>query len=435
MTVRIDPFQLKGRISSIPSKSFAHRALICAALADGDSRITIEKSSIDIDATRDALTALGADISAENGIWRVRPIELHSEVPLVDAVESGSTLRFLLPVAAALYKEVDFTGQGRLPERPIGVLLDTMEKNGCTFTGTRLPLTINGPLTGTSYELPGDVSSQFVSGLLMTAPLLEKDVTVRLASRLESRDYVSITRDVMEHFGVSLEDHTGGNDPEDASEGAPDNGYLVPGGQSFHAADYEVEGDWSNAAFFLAGGALSGDVVMTGLKTFSVQGDRGILKVLQEFGAVVETGPEIRVARGERRPFSVDLSLMPDSLPILAVLAASCEGGVSRFYNGARLRLKESDRLMTVARMIRDLGGRADELEDSLYIHGTGGLSGGMTSSFGDHRLAMAAAIAAVISKGPVEIREPRAVEKSYPAFYEDLTELGGIVHGIELRQ
>lgn len=434
MTVKIEPFRCSGRMRSIPSKSFAHRALICAALADGPSRLTIEKSSIDIDATRDALTALGATIQAEGSHWQVRPIELRSEVPLVNAVESGSTLRFLLPVAAALYKEVDFTGQGRLPDRPIGVLLDSMAKNGCRFTGTRLPLTINGPLRGSHYELPGDVSSQFVSGLLMAAPVLGGDVSIELTSKLESRDYVTITLDVMESFGVRAEDHSGeaptGEDPM-ASAG----GYIVPGGQRFRGTDYEVEGDWSNAAFFLVGGALSGDVTMSGLEVRSVQGDRGVLKVLEDFGAVVKTGRTIRVAKGGRRPFAVDLSLMPDSLPILAVLAASCDGGVSRFYNGARLRLKESDRLMTVARMIRELGGRVEELEDGLNVYGTGGLMGGTTSSFGDHRLAMAAAIAAVISEGAVEIRQPWAVEKSYPAFYEDLTELGGIVHGIELRQ
>lgn len=430
MTVRIEPFQLNGRMASIPSKSFAHRALICAALAEERSRIRIKKSSVDIDATKDALIALGADITAQDGVWQVRPIELKSEVPLVDAVESGSTLRFLLPVASALYREVDFTGQGRLPERPIEVLLDTMGKNGCRFTGRRLPLTINGPLTGADYELPGNVSSQFVSGLLMTAPLLDGDVIIRLASFLESRDYVNITLDVMEHFGVSVQDLAG----EDSQNERSDVGYIVPGGQSFRGIEYEVEGDWSNAAFFLVGGALSGEVVMTGLTTWSVQGDRGVLRVLRDFGAVVESGREIRVAKGQRCPFSVDLSLMPDSLPILAVLAASCDGGVSRFYNGARLRLKESDRLMTVGQMIRDLGGKVEELEDGLNVYGTGGLTGGITSSFGDHRLAMAAAVAATVSKGPVEIEDAGAVRKSYPDFFRDLLELGGTVDGFELR-
>ena len=424
MTVRIDPFELNGRVKSIPSKSFAHRALIAASLGEGPSTVTVEKSSIDIDATRDALIALGARIQREGDVFLVTPIELRKDIPLVNAVESGSTLRFLLPVAAALYNEVRFTGEGRLPDRPIGALLSAMAANGCRFSGEKLPLTIQGPLTGTRYSLPGNISSQFVSGLLLVAPLLKKDVEIRLTSELESKDYVRITTAVMKHFGVIVEEsHAGGPD------------YVVPGGQSFKPCDYEVEGDWSNAAFFLAGGALSGAVTMRGLNNRSVQGDRGILQVLEEFGAHLETtDQEIRVAKGERRPITADLSLMPDALPILAVLAASCPLGVSRFYNGARLRLKESDRLKTVATMLRDLGGQVDELPDGLAVHGTGGLKGGTTSSFGDHRLAMAAAVAACITEQAVVIHEPQAVDKSYPDFFEDLKDIGGNSHGIELR-
>lgn len=420
MTVIINPFHCEGTIASIPSKSFAHRALICAALAQGPSRIALEKSSVDIDATRDAMMALGASIRQERGALRIGQLEKKAAAPLVDAVESGSTLRFLLPVAAALYPEVHFTGRGRLPQRPIGALLTALAANGANASAAALPLTIQGPLTGLRYALPGDISSQFVSGILMAAPLLKGEVEILLTSPLESRDYVSITLDVMKSFGVVVEETAG------TEQGR--GGYLVPAGQSYRGTEYAVEGDWSNAAFFLVAGALSGPIRMTGLKPDSVQGDRGILKVLADFGAEVETGAGegIRVSPGQRRPFQVDLSRMPDSLPILAILAAACPGGVSRFVNGSRLRLKESDRLQSVARMIRDLGGEAEELPDGLNVLGTGGLQGGTTSSFGDHRLAMAAAIAAVIAREPVTIQEPRAVEKSYPAFFQDLQMLGG---------
>lgn len=411
MIATIKPGTLQGRVASIPSKSVAHRALICAALADGDSRIRVDRSSVDIDATSEALKQLGAQITREGDTFTVRPIIKRTEIPTVDAVESGSTLRFLLPVASALYEKVHFTGEGRLPERPLGPLLFAMRENGSAFSGEKLPFTITKLLLGGRFLLPGDVSSQFVSGLLMAAPILARDVDIRMSSPLESADYVTITVEVMKDFGVVVESDS--------------DGYSICAGQRYKASDYTVEGDWSNAAFFLVAGALSGGITMTGLRPDSAQGDRGILEVLRQFGAQVSVGDEVRVAPGERRPITVDLTRMPDSLPILAVLAASATG-VSRFTNGKRLRLKESDRLQTVRQMITDLGGHAVEEGDDLIVHGTGSLQGGRTSSFGDHRLAMAAAVASCIAEREIEIEEPMAVAKSYPDFYRDLTSLGG---------
>lgn len=411
MKAILQPKPLHGVIDSIPSKSFAHRALICAALADGPSRIQVDRSSVDIDATANALVAMGANIQREEEYFTVQPINKLAGTPTVDAVESGSTIRFLLPVASALYESVHFTGSGRLPERPLGPLLDAMRANGCEFSTEKLPLTTTSQLTGNHYHLPGDVSSQFVSGLLMAAPLLEGDVTIELTSRLESEDYVNITIDVMKSFGVQVE--------------LTPAGYLVPGGQCYRASDYVVEGDWSNAAFFLVAGALGGPVEMRGLRVDSVQGDKGILTALRDYGAEVVVTDTVTTSPKERRPIEVDLTRMPDSLPILAVLAASAEG-TSRFTNGKRLRLKESDRLHTVRQMITDLGGHAEEVGDELHVHGTGTLRGGNTSSFGDHRLAMAAAIASCISKEPVIIKDPMAVVKSYPDFYFDFEFLGG---------
>lgn len=510
MKAIIKPFHCQGKISAIPSKSAAHRALICAATADGPSRIRLDRSSQDIDATVEALISLGAAIQRDPQGFDVMPIPHQynrhtieenplgrpgqndpgqAVFPLVNARESGSTLRFLLPVAAVNFATVGFIGEGRLPERPIGPLMAAMAANGAKFSADQLPLTIQGPMTGTAYHLPGDISSQFISGLLLAAPGLKNTVEIHLNSTLESKDYVNITLDVMKRFGVLVNRTT--------------DGYEVPSGQHFGARDYAVEGDWSNAAFFLAGGALKGDITMTGLNINSVQGDRGILAVLKDFGATIEirqssgsneriestagssaskaemihpietnqhiemdhmfrtyyqdesdldvdnnldvennldvgSDPklmaeigndgivDIRITAGTRRNIDVDLSVMPDALPILAVLAASVDGGVSRFTNGRRLRLKESDRLQSVATMIQSLGGVVRELEDGLEVMGTGGLTGGTTASFGDHRLAMAAAMAAIIAKGPVVIEEPWVVEKSYPDFYKDLEKIGG---------
>lgn len=413
MKAIIYPKKLSGTLKSIPSKSFAHRALICAALAKGNSDITIDRSSVDIDATAAALSALGAEIHRDGEILLVKPVQKAEGIPIVDAVESGSTLRFLLPVASALYDSVYFTGSGRLPERPLGPLLDTMQKNGCEFSTDRLPFTTRSRLSGTSYRLPGDVSSQFVSGLLMTAPLLNDEVNITLTSPLESADYVAITIDVMKRFGVSVEETK--------------TGYRVQRGQLYCGCAYEVEGDWSNAAFFLVAGVLGDSVSLSGLKADSVQGDRGILDVLEQYGAEISAGDPILCFPKERNPIQVDLSKMPDSLPVLAVLAASVKG-ISRFTNGKRLRLKESDRLSTVRQMITDLGGHAEEIGDELRVYGTGTLQGGRTSSFGDHRLAMAAAVAASICVNPVEIEDAMAVKKSYPDFYRDYEKLGGTV-------
>lgn len=416
MKVIVQPGLVAGRIQAIPSKSVAHRALICAALADGRSNIVVDRSSVDIDATANALKALGARIERTDDAFVVDAIETMPAEPLLDCVESGSTLRFLLPVGAAVHPEVRFTGTGRLPERPLDPLQSQMEAHGCRFSQKKLPFTVFGPMAGGTFELPGDVSSQFVSGLLMAAPKLVGHTSVQLLSRLESRDYVSITTEVMRDFGVQVvETHAG---------------YAVAPGQAYRAGDYIVEGDWSNAAFLLVSGALGEPITVAGLRGDSAQGDRGILQVLCDFGAVVEeTREAITVRPGDRNPIRVDLSVMPDALPALSILAASVAEGTSEFFNGKRLRLKESDRLQTVAAMITALGGNAEEREDGLLIHGTGGLHGGKVSSFGDHRIAMAATTGSVIAKEPIEIEQAEAVQKSYPAFFEDWARLGGKCH------
>ncbi|MDO5689643.1 MAG: 3-phosphoshikimate 1-carboxyvinyltransferase [Tissierellia bacterium] len=406
---------LGGEIKAIPSKSYAHRALICAALAEKPSRVYFSESSEDIDRTIDCLVQLGAKITRDEDGALVSPILVPRENAVLDVGESGSTLRFLLPVAAALPGDYSFTGSGRLPERPITELIQLLREGGAIFEKNQIPLTVSGKFKGGSFSLPGDVSSQYISGLLMASPLFEEDLVLTLKSPLESKGYVDMTLEVIQTFGGEAKE--------------TEAGYIAQN-EPFWGCEYLVEGDWSNAAFFLVAGALGPGVRMTGLKKFSRQGDSKILPVLRDFGAKVHWEGEVLIIEGDlRRPVQVDLSEMPDSLPALSLLAASVQEGVSRFYNGKRLRLKESDRLHSVATMIKNLGGQAIELGEELKVIGTGGLTGGRTDSFGDHRIAMATAIAASISTRTIELENPEAVNKSYPKFFEDYQKLGGQIH------
>lgn len=415
MEVGIAPAPLHGTIRAIPSKSDAHRLLICAALADGPTRLTMPGTSADIEATMDCLQALGAGITRKGDAVTVSPIRSVPKNPLLDCRESGSTLRFLLPVAAALSSRARFTGRGRLPDRPIGELKSAMEAHGVTFSSGRLPFSLSGRLSGGAYTLPGNVSSQYITGLLLAMPKLEGGGTLALTSWLESAAYVDITLHALRRFGVTV-DPRGGT-------------YTVPGGQVFHSPGWlEVDGDWSNAAFFLAAGALASPVTVSGLNPDSPQGDREFLDLLRRFGAAVSVGETaVTAAPAPLHGCKIDVSGIPDALPVLSVIAA-CAEGETRFTNAARLRLKESDRLASTAAMLRALGGHAEELPDGLTVRGTA-LTGGTVDGCNDHRIVMAAAIAAVRCGGPVRITGAEAVRKSYPAFFEDITKLGGCVH------
>jgi len=387
MDVRIDPRPLIGAVEAISSKSDAHRLLIAAALADRPVHIEINTLSKDILATQQCLKALG------------------DPNPVPDCGESGTTLRFLLPVAAALGVPATFIGQGRLPERPLGPLVQALQDHGCTLSDDRLPLTIGGKLQSGNYELAGNISSQFISGLLFALPLCAGDSEIALTTPLESAAYVGMTLRTLARFGVRIDEIA--------------NGWSIPGGQVYTSTEdvIRAEGDWSNAAFFLAAGALGGSIQYTGLDPDSLQGDRAIADILRDYGA-------------QRKPFSADVSQIPDMAPVLSVLGA-CAVGETRIYNAARLRLKESDRLLAICNMLTALGVDVTEGEDSLVIRGTGQIQGGTAQSAGDHRIAMAAAVAACAADGPVTILGAEAVEKSYPSFWEEYKRLGGIIHVI----
>jgi len=415
MDVRISPQKLTGKIAAITSKSDAHRCLICAALCDDTTDVVINDSNRDIEATASCLRALGAEITQNGSIYSVTGIKSVPENALLDCGESGSTLRFMLPLAAATGKEIALVGSGRLPERPLSPLMEEMEQKGCKFSARKLPLTVSNGLNSGKYMLPGNVSSQYITGLLLALPLLDGDSEITLTSKLESAGYVDMTVRTLSLFGIEIETLPNGV------------GYKIKGGQKFVSPNkITVEGDWSNAAFWLAAGAVSDGIEMSGLDVESAQGDREIVKLLKRFGAKIAVdGTDIAVSSGEMRGITVDVSAIPDAVPILAVLACAA-GGETKIANAARLRIKESDRLKSVTAMISALGGDITELADVLIINGSGKLKGGVVDSFNDHRIAMAAAIACSICEQEVIITNAQAVEKSYPKFFEHFNMLGG---------
>lgn len=413
MDTTLSPAPLTGRVAAIPSKSDAHRVLICAALSDRPVRFPLAASSADIDATAACLRALGAKIEMENGTCRVTPIGTPTSSPVLDCGESGSTLRFLLPVAAALGCDATFVGHGRLPARPLSDLLDTLAAHGVTATAPALPLTVHGRLQGGEFTLPGDVSSQYVTGLLLAAPLLAEPARIRLTTPLQSAGYVDMTCRTMARFGVPVTASADG---------------FVPAGAPYRTPEtLTVEGDWSGAAFWLAAGALSGPVTVTGLSADTAQGDRAMAELLRKFGAKVTENEDITVAPAPLQGQEVDMREIPDLLPPLAVVAAGAVGP-TRLYNAGRCRIKECDRLAASAALLTALGGQVEERETELLIHGTGTLQGGRVKGMHDHRMVMAAALAATLCREPVTVTDSEAVAKSYPTFFNDYQQLGGVI-------
>ena len=412
MNIVIDPSPLEGEITAIPSKSVAHRMLICAALADTPTTLYIPQTSDDINATAGCLKALGAGVTVNETDYIINPLVKTENTPRLDCGESGSTLRFLLPVAAAVADRCGFDGHGRLPDRPLSELTDVMREHGVSFDTEKLPFTINGRLRDGIYRLPGNVSSQYITGLMLALPLCEGNSVIELTTPLESASYIDITLSVLKTFGIDIR--------------CEKNRYFIPGKQTFRSpGTLPVEGDWSNAAFFLTAAALNNKISMTGLNPDSAQGDRKIISLLKQLGAKVrqEKG-RLSLTADRLKGCTIDIQDTPDLLPVLSVAAAWAEGKTT-FINAARLRLKESDRLASSASMIENLGGRAEAGEDYLTVYGTG-LTGGTVNSCNDHRIAMSAAIAATKCKKPVTILNAEAVRKSYPGFYNDYNQTGG---------
>ena len=413
-----------------PSKSIAHRAVICAALASGESRIRPIILSDDVEATCRCMAALGAEIRHESdperpssGTLIVQGIGkgFDAESPILDCGESGSTLRFLLSAALLQSETVTLTGSDRLMQRPLGPYLEALMENGALIEqGTdpdgKSTLTVKGPLKAGRFMLPGDVSSQYVTGLLLALPLLDRDSEIILSTPLESSAYVDLTISTMREFGVSVDCTEGGR-------------FQIPGGQKYRPRAYTVEPDFSNAAFFLVAGALGYEAECLGLKKNSLQGDKEIIEILKTCGAEVTYTARggIRVSPGRKRSLTIDARQIPDLVPILAVLLCFCEGE-SRIINAGRLRLKESDRLDAIASELNRLGAKITEGEDFLDIQGVEDLAGGKCSSHNDHRIAMALAVASIKCKKAVEIEGAACVSKSYPDFWKDFGETERVI-------
>ncbi len=416
MDRRIYPGALSGTVAAIPSKSDAHRRLICAALAQAPSRVELADGSRDIEATAAALGAFGARLCRDSLGYAVTPCAAAAGAPCVaDCGESGSTLRFLLPVAAALGLRATFVGGGRLPERPMAPLCALLRAHGAAASADRLPITLSGRLQSGRYALPGNVSSQYISGLLFALPLLVGDSEIVLTAPLESAGYVEMTLRALAAYGVAVQKTAAG--------------WHVPGGQHYRAPrDSRVEGDWSNAAFWVAAGALGGEIAIRGLPQETAQGDSAAAALAAAYGASVERRDGllcVRAGAPRTAPMKIDARDIPDLVPALAVLAcgARCETVIA---GCARLRLKESDRVAAVCGLIGGLGGDARADGDSILVRGTGALRGGEADSQNDHRIAMAAAVAAALCREPVVLHGAQAVEKSYPGFWRDFEALGG---------
>ena len=415
MRVRFSPSHLNGRISVPPSKSLSHRAILCAALAKGTSRIDNLIFSKDILATLDAVKALGADYRIQGNSVAVTGIQEPPTAAEIDCCESGSTLRFLIPIASALGVRTTYRGEGKLPSRPITPYLIEMTRNGVTFDyQNTMPFTTEGQLKIGTYTIDGDISSQFVTGLLFALPLLEGSSVIRINGRLESKPYAEMTIAMLARCGIRV------NSLAD--------GYEIPGGQQYQPLDYRVEGDYSQAAFYaVAAACRGGDLILDGLLPDSPQGDREILSIVQECGAGVrwEAGGVSVCAAKTLRPFTVDAADIPDLVPILGVLAGCCAGR-SVITGAKRLKIKESDRLAAISSALNALGGKLTPFEDRLEIEGTGGFRAGTADSCNDHRIAMSVAVAALLADGPVELTCAQSVRKSYPDFYQDYQILGG---------
>ncbi len=420
--VKVWPGRLAGTVNVPSSKSMGHREIICAALAKGSSVIDNISMSDDIQATLRCLNALGVKSELTASKFKGRSAVKITGNGGVRATgrecfcgESGSTLRFLLPLGALCGETVTFSGEGRLGERPLKPYYDIFDRQGIKYSPAQgLPVTVTGRLQSGSFLLPGNVSSQFVSGLLFALPLLGGDSEIIITSPLESQSYIDLTLSALNKYGIRVTNNAYKS-------------FLVPGGQQYRCGNACVEGDWSQAAFWLAAGCLNGDVNCCGAEVQSLQGDRVVKDILLKMGGRIkaaETG--LLAEKSELQAVVIDASDCPDIIPVLTVAAAAAQG-MTKIINAGRLRIKECDRLHVIAAELNKLGADVIEQQDSLVVHGRPqGLRGGQVSAWNDHRIAMSMAVAALVCSEPVIIDGSESVKKSYPDFWQDFALLGG---------
>ncbi|MBP3917263.1 3-phosphoshikimate 1-carboxyvinyltransferase [Clostridium sp.] len=422
--LKINPSKLKGEVKIPPSKSMAHRAIICAALSDGLCIIENIDYSDDIIATIDAMNSLGAKIVKHKDHIKVIGVygsdEKAQETRVIDCNESGSTLRFLVPISLLFRGSSKFIGRGNLGKRPLTTYYNIFEKQGIKYSyeEDNLNLVINGELKPGTFEVEGNVSSQFITGLLFTLPLLKEDSKIIITTEMESRGYIDLTLRAMSDFGIEIINN---NYRE----------FIIKGNQKYNARNYRVEGDYSQAAFFLCADSLGNDVLCKDLDLNSLQGDKEVIDILERMNVVFNAN-DIGVkgtTNGELTSTVIDGSQCPDIIPVLTSVAALTKG-TTEIINAGRLRIKECDRLAAVTSELNKLGAKIIEKEDGLVVTGVEKLQGGVDVwSHKDHRIAMTLAIASTRCEEPIVIKDYECIAKSYPNFFEDFKALGGNVH------
>lgn len=424
----IKPAKLKGTVHIPPSKSMAHRAVIAACLVDGESVIGNIDLSEDIIATIEGMRAFGATIRIQDAANQRKRLIIQgvgvnksTENRLIDANESGSTLRFFVPLATLFEGETRFVGRGKLGVRPMDTYEKIFREQGLRFepSGTeQLDLKVEGRLVSGRFEMAGNISSQFITGLLFTLPLLDGDSIIQITTELESVGYIELTLEVLRTFGISV------------IFNEAERQFIIPGNQAYQAQHYTVEGDYSQAAFFLSAGALGNEVTVTGLLPESNQGDKGTIDILRQLNAQVDISEESVIAtppaEGLVGAEVIDGVQVPDIIPVSALVAALSKGE-TKIINLNRLRIKESDRLEATKEELTKLGADIEVVGDELHIRGVSSLKGGATTwSHKDHRMAMMLAIASTVSENEIIIKDAEYVAKSYPTFWQEFESLGG---------
>ena len=417
-SITIHPKTLSGKVKVPPSKSIAHRAIICASLCENTEQSEIYNIdfSEDILATIAAMTSLGAIIRTnEKGHLSITGA-IGSKIKdkrIINCNESGSTLRFIVPIALLFDGDTKFIGKGNLGKRPLDTYYEIFDRQNIKYTSVQdvLNLSINGKIQSDVYEIPGDISSQFISGLMFALPLLQGDSVIKITTELESKPYIDLTLESLEQFGIDIKH-------KDYKE------FYISGKQKYKPTSYKVEGDYSQGAFFLAANALGSNINILDLNIDSKQADKNVISILKSMGVEIKNNDVLKTT--DLKSTVIDASQNPDIIPVLAVVAALSKG-TTKIINGSRLRIKECDRLTAITTELNKIGANIEEFEDNMIIHGVEEFEGGCDVwSWKDHRIAMSLAIAATRCKKPIVLQNPSCISKSYPNFYKDYKSLGG---------